>query len=113
VREGLLTFTDGEVLERRRSELLARRRQHGYQFTVTLAEDATAVARIVASESRPVRRRALCANQLPLAPALPAPARGPVPSPSPAAQAHALERDILEAHGLPLSERAVQQLVAR
>jgi len=95
VRERTETFRDDAALHRRRDELLERRRRHGYQLTGATAE----------------------ANSLPSHPlerANPAPRRDPFHGPSPAtARARATERDIVEAHGLALGERAVQQLVGR
>jgi len=97
VRERSETFKDGEALEHRRAELLARRRQHGYRL---LSEAAAAVV-----PSEPRRRRSLRPDRLPLT---------PLPSPvAPPTKVRAVERDIVEAHGLPLGERAVQQLVVR
>jgi len=95
VRERSETFQDGEALEHRRAELLARRRQHGYRL---LSEAAVVVP------SEPRRRRSLRSDRLSLA---------PLPSPAPLTKVRAVERDIVEAHGLPLGERAVQQLVVR
>jgi predicted DNA-binding WGR domain protein len=96
VRERSETFKDGEALEHRWAELLARRRQHGYRL---LSEAAVVVP------SEPRRRRSLRSDRLPLTP--------PPCPPAPLTKVRAVERDIVEAHGLPLGERAVQQLVVR
>jgi predicted DNA-binding WGR domain protein len=96
VRERSETFPDRAALERRRTELLARRRQHGYRLA---GEEPTAASEAIL----PVPE--LRAHRLALA---------PLPAPSPAiVRARAAERDIVEAHGLSLGERAVQQLVVR
>jgi predicted DNA-binding WGR domain protein len=79
VRERSEVFTSVDALEERRSELLARRAQHGYRFVPATTEQAV----------------------------LPLPA-----VPTTAARA-AVQRDIVEAHGLHLQERAARQLVER
>jgi predicted DNA-binding WGR domain protein len=82
VRERSETFSAADALERRRSELLARRRQHGYR-----PAGATAQASVAAAP--------------------------PLPLPAVRSTCVAVQRDIVEAHGLPLRERTVRQLVDR
>jgi predicted DNA-binding WGR domain protein len=78
-RERSEVFTDRAALERRREELLGRRRRHGYVSTTT--PRAAARAR---SEQR---------NELP-------------PS-------YAVERAILDLHGLPVEDLTARTLVSR
>jgi predicted DNA-binding WGR domain protein len=82
VRERSETFSGADALERRRSELLARRRQHGYR-------PAGATAQALVADAPPLPLPALTSTRA------------------------AAQRDIVEAHGLPLHERAVWQLVDR
>lgn len=79
VRERSEVFTSIDALEERRTELLARRAQHGYRVVQASAEQATAA---------------------------------PPATPATVARA-AVQRDIVEAHGLHLQERAARQLVER
>ena len=95
VRERTETFPDDVALHRRRGELLERRRRHGYRF----------VAAIPCADSLPSHELERPSSEQ---------HREPSHAPSPAtARARATERDIVEAHGLALGERAVQQLVSR
>jgi predicted DNA-binding WGR domain protein len=78
LRERTETFESRDALERRRRELLARRRQHGY----TEVPASVPVS--------PVESVADVANE----------------------EAHAVEREIVEAHGLGLGDRTARSLVA-
>jgi predicted DNA-binding WGR domain protein len=91
LRERSETFSDARALEQRRSELLGRRRRHGY---VPVQPATAAVERSV-----PEPLAAPAAAARPLSPAL--------------ARARALQQDIVQAHGLSLRERAVRELVER
>jgi predicted DNA-binding WGR domain protein len=75
LRERTETFESRDALERRRHELLLRRRQHGYTE--------------VPSVSRP-----------------------PVDESEGQVEEHAVEREIVEAHGLGLGDRTARSLVA-
>jgi predicted DNA-binding WGR domain protein len=77
LRERTETFESRDALERRRHELLLRRRQHGY----------TEVPSVPVS---PMGSVAGVANE----------------------EAHAVEREIVEAHGLGLGDRTARSLVA-
>jgi predicted DNA-binding WGR domain protein len=89
LRERDELFCDDYALRRRRTQLLELRRRHGY-CPIPAPESAA-----TASE-----------------PSAPAPQPFPLLSPTPR-NALALERELVEAHGLSLVDRAVQQLVER
>ena len=97
VRERTETFPDDAALQRRRGELLERRRRHGYQLVAATPDADSSLPSHELKRPSPAQHRD--------------PSHAP---PSPAtARARATERDIVEAHGLALGERAVQQLVSR
>jgi predicted DNA-binding WGR domain protein len=96
VRERSETFADPHALEQRRQELLVRRHQHGYQ---SVGRDQDVVASFYRVPEATARQ---------VAP------KPPLASTSVAHTARvALQRDIVEAHGLPLRERTARQLVDR
>lgn len=89
LRERSELFTDRAALVRRRKELLDRRQRHGYVPTSTPSHEPAAAAAAAAGEGP--NAQGACA----------------------AAAEHAVERAILEDHGLPVEDAAARALVAR
>jgi predicted DNA-binding WGR domain protein len=96
LRERSEVFSDESALERRRRELLARRRHHGY----------VPQGQALAPTRSPRSRRGD-------APRFVAPSTlfAPLPCPTPSPKPERGEREIVEAHGLSLEDKVVRQLV--
>jgi predicted DNA-binding WGR domain protein len=96
LRERCELFPSDLALRQRCEELLALRASHGYLMVTT-----NNTARSLASTSVAARQQATTAPEQP-SPSYPA-----------MASTRAVQREIVEAHGLSLREPAVQQLVGR
>ena len=96
LRERCELFSSDLALRRRCDELLALRASHGYHM-VTTNDAASTPTSAAVTTPRP-------ATTAPEQPSLPSPA---------IASTRAVQREIVEAHGLSLREPAVQQLVGR
>ena len=86
LRERSEVFEDRAALQRRREELLGHRRRHGYTSTTPRAEARQRAGVRAAGEGRPALEET---------------------------DAHAIERAIVEDHGLSPREPAVRHLVSR